>query len=215
MALGLQYESGGGSFDRTPIIKYDARAGRIFRIDRSNASGSWETSQVEITNGFQAVMDLENIEVGYMSFDGVPDFKMVKLGQPLPPKPSDKHKQGFRVVMKLGKQSGGDVREMAANARVSIAGLDALHTQYEAEKGANAGKLPLVQLGGTTPVVTEGKDANGKKQSSTNYQPNWVIAKWIDRPEELGASAAASAPVQQAQAATPEPATADAGDSEW
>ena len=38
MALGLQSGGGGGDFDRTPIIKYDARAGRIFRID---AKGEW------------------------------------------------------------------------------------------------------------------------------------------------------------------------------
>jgi hypothetical protein len=126
--LGLP-QTGGDGANRTPIIKYDARAGRIFRVDRSNESGSWETEQVEITNGFQAIMDLENIETGWLSFPagGAPDIKTVKIGTPMPERPSDKHKSGFRILMKLGKSSGGDVREMAANAQVSIKGMDALY----------------------------------------------------------------------------------------
>jgi hypothetical protein len=48
MALGLQTESSGGG-DFTPIIKFDARAGRMFRVDREqDASGSWNTENVEV-----------------------------------------------------------------------------------------------------------------------------------------------------------------------
>lgn len=209
MALGLQ-TGGGGDFNRTPIIKYDARAGRIFRIDRSNDSGAWETNQVEITQGFQAVMDLENIEVGWMHFPAgdAPSFLLVKLGEPFPDKPSTDHRQGFRVLMKLGKSSGGDLREMAANAAVSIAGIDALHTDYEAQKAAHPGQLPVVTLETTTAITKSGKDAQGKAQSSTNYQPVWKIVKWVDRPKELSGEATeeaqpAASPAPQAQAPQP------------
>lgn len=209
MALGLQ-SGGGGDFDRTPIIKYDARAGRIFRIDRSQDSGgTWQTDQVEITNGFQAVMDLENIQVGWLNFPagGAPSMVLVKLGEALPPKPADGSKQGFRVLMKLGKSSGGDLREMASNAGVSIAGMDALHTAYTTGLKDNAGLLPVVALSTTTAVTKAGKDKDGKAQSSTNYQPVWGIVKWVSRPAELGGGEAEN---QTKEAEKPMPPKAEA-----
>lgn len=186
MALGLQ-SGGGGDFDRTAIIKYDARAGRIFRIDRDNVDGAWTTNQVEITQGFQAIFDLENIEVGWLHFPAgaAPSLHMVKFGEAMPAKPSAEHKQGFRVLMKLGKSSGGDLREMAANAAVSIAGIDELHSAYVEGVKANPGLLPVVALETTKAITKSGKDASGKAQSSTNYQPVWSIVKWVERPAEL------------------------------
>lgn len=182
MALGLNTETGGG--DYADIVKYDARAGRMFRVDRTQGASGWETNNVEITSGFQAVMDLDNISVGWALFAAgvAPQFAMVPLGQDLPPRPSDQHKQGFRMMVKLGKQSGGDIREIASQAKVVIAAMDQLHTEFTAAKAANPGKLPVVALTGTTPVVS-----TGKGQSSTNYAPVFQIVKWVDRPVELGA----------------------------
>lgn len=196
MSLGLPTNSG-GSFDRTPIVKYDARAGRLFRIDRfQDSGGNWSTDQVEITDAFLAVMDLENIEVGWLNFPagGAPEMTLVKFGEALPAKPGDRHKSGFRVLMKLGKDSGADLREMASNAQVSIGGMDALHSLYESQRAANPGKLPLVKLKKTTPVTTTGKDKDGRPQTSTNYAPVWGISKWVTRPAELGGAGAASPP---------------------
>lgn len=193
MALGLQTEGGGG--DYTPIVKYDARAGRMFRVDRTqDGAGNWQTDNVEITQGFQAIIDLETIEVGWALFaNGVaPSFAMVPLGQALPARPSDQHKQTFRTMLKLGKSCGGDVREFASQAKVVIGAMDDLHTAYEAQKAANAGKLPVVALTGSKPVVS-----SGKGQTSTNYQPVFEITAWADRPAELTAGSAA------AQAAPP------------
>lgn len=183
---GLGLPSGGGG-DRTPYIKYNGKAGRFYRVDRSNASGSWETDEVEITDGFQALFDLENIETGWLNFPvgGAPDIKTVKIGTPMPDKPSDKHRAGFRVLMKLGKSIGGDVREMTSNAQVAIKSMDALYDAYLKDAGINAGKLPLVKLDKTIPVTSQGKDESGKLVSSTNYQPVWSIVKWLDRPPEL------------------------------
>lgn len=193
--MGLGLPQSGGDFNRTPIIKYDARAGRIFRIDRSNASGQWETSQVEITDGFQAIFDMPNIETGWLHFPkgGAPDIRTVKIGNPLPERPSDSHRTGFRVHMKLGKSLGGDLREMAANAKVSIAAMDALYDAYLAGVQDNPGKLPVVSLAKTTPVTT-----SGQGQSSTNYQPVWEIVKWVDRPEELPLGGQAADPPKEA-----------------
>jgi hypothetical protein len=204
MSLGLNTEAGGG--DYKPIVKFDARAGRFFRVDRiQDSAGNWQTSNVEITNGFQAVMDLDAIEVGWalLAAGVAPSWSMVPLGQPLPPKPSDQHKQCFRLMLKLGKTIGGDAREFASQAKVVIGAMDELHTQFVAGKAANPGKLPVVALTGTVPVVS-----TGKGQSSTNYKPVFAITSWIDRPPELNGAAPAAAAASPAPAAAPQPAAA-------
>jgi hypothetical protein len=66
MALGFNYSTGGGdNGDIVPFVKYDARAGRFFRNDRSEQNGAYTNNAVDITSNFKAVMDLENLEVGY------------------------------------------------------------------------------------------------------------------------------------------------------
>lgn len=184
MALGLP-QSGGG--DRVPIIKYDARAGRIFRVDRSqNAGGQFVSEPVEITAGFQAVFDLEHIELGWLNFpqNAAPDIVVAPYGQPLPVRPSLNHKTGFRVHLLLGKSCGGDVREMASNSQASIGGMDDLHDAYLSGVKANAGKLPVVKLAGTKAITSKGKAA-----SSVNYEPIWQIIAWVDRPDALSPEA--------------------------
>jgi hypothetical protein len=209
MGLGLAKSDGG---DFKPIIKYDARAGRIFRIDRDGTT----SNTVEITNGFSAVFDLANIKVGWVLFaeGGAPDWAMVKIGEPLPARPSKDHKQGFRLDIKLAKSAGGDVRDFASAAGCVIGAMDSLYDAYAAAPEAKAGKLPVVALTGTT--VT-------KTGQATNYAPIFVIRQWVDRPADLQSSVAYAAngaakatghapaanvppPVQQAQA----PAMADA-----
>lgn len=187
MALGLP-QSGGG--DRVPIIKYDARAGRLFRVDRSqNAAGQYDSVPVEITQNFQAIFDLENIELGWLSFpqNQAPDIVVAPYGHPLPPRPSTNHRTGFRINILLGKGCGGDVREMASNAQASIAGMDLLHDAYLAAVKANPGKLPVVKLGSTKAILSTGKGA-----SSTNYEPLWTIVAWADRPDKLSPAAIAA-----------------------
>jgi hypothetical protein len=210
MALNLPSTADAGH--RQPIIKYDARAGRLFRVDRSDDSGRWESNPVEITSVFQAVFDLENIETGWLHFPtgGAPDIRTVKIGSALPDRPTDKHRTGYRLMMLLGKQAGGDVREMAANAAVSITGMDLLHDAYMASPDMKQGLLPVVRLSGTVPVVTTGKN-NGQPVSSTNYQPVWQIVKWVPRPVELqpGYDQKNPAPAQQPAAQQP-PAAAPA-----
>jgi hypothetical protein len=184
MALGLNTEAASGEFNA--IVKYDSRAGRMFRVDREqSSSGSWETENVEITDSFQAIFNLPEIEVGWALFAAgvAPSFVMVKLGEALPPKPGDTFKQTFRLNIKLGKSCGGDVREFASQAKVCIHALDALHTAYEAARDANPGKLPVVALKGSTPVVS-----SGKQGSSTNYMPTFEIVAWAPTPPEFGGS---------------------------
>lgn len=230
MGLGLNYSSGGGG-DILPFVKFDARAGRFFRRDRTqDSTGSYTNNDVDITNSFKAVVDLENVEVGFMKFGNgaAPEFALVKLGDPMPHKPAaEGFKQGARMMMKLHADCGGDVREISGNAAAFLKGVDELHTAYENQKGANVGKLPIVTLKTTIPITS----GSGQKKS-TNYQPVFEIVGWAPRPNDLvhvskvsGASPAQTvAPAAQAappstgstQVGTPaarqlEPAGADNG----
>lgn len=185
MALGFNYTTGGGdNGDIVPFVKYDARAGRFFRNDRSESNGAYSNNAVDITSNFKAVMDLENLEVGYLLFaaGAAPAFMLVKLGEPMPQKPAGdgKWKQGVRVMMKLAADCGGDVRETSSNAAAFLKGFDDLHSLYEAGKAANPGKLPIVVLKTTMPITS----GSGEKKS-TNYQPVFEISGWAPRPKDL------------------------------
>src|SRR5262249_11238409 len=74
MSIGRRRGSGSG-----PLLKYDARNGAFYRVDR-NAGGEVEqTSVVDL----KAVFDLANLEIGWIRFDAgaPPSFKMVRAGQ--------------------------------------------------------------------------------------------------------------------------------------
>jgi hypothetical protein len=203
MALGLNYSSGGNGGDIVPFVKFDARAGRFFRRDRSEQGGQYVNNDVDITSSFKAVIDLENIEVGYMKFGAgsAPEFALVKLGDPMPHKPADAgFKQGARLMMKLHSACGGDIRECSSNAAAFLKGIDDLHTEYEANKTANAGKLPIVVLKTTIPITS----GQGQKKS-TNYQPVFEISGWAPRPVDLVHIAKST--VVQAASPTTAPAT--------
>ena len=58
--------SKGGDF--TPIVKFDARAGRIFRMDRIENNGNFTNEAVDITHSFKAIADFERMEAGWMLF---------------------------------------------------------------------------------------------------------------------------------------------------
>jgi hypothetical protein len=174
--------SQGGDF--TPIVKYDSRAGRFFRIDRIQDSNGYTNDQIDITNHFRAVADFENVEVGWINFPqgGAPSFVLVPMGTQLPPRPSDQHKNGLRFMMKLDAACGGEkrVREVASSAKAFLGGVEQIYGEYLRQKESNPGKLPVLSLTSTMPVTT----GSGQKQS-TNYRPNFRIEGWIDRPHDL------------------------------
>lgn len=200
MALGFTYSTGGGDF--TAIMKYDARAGRMFREDRKqDAGGAWVKDSVDVTHNFKAVFDFENIEVGYINFPqgGAPDFCLVGLGDPYPQRPTPNHAQGVRFMLKLAKDTAGDgaaIREIAGTSASFRMGVDELHNAYEAGKAANPGKLPIVALKSTLPVTS----GSGAKKS-TNYQPVFEIVGWAARPEDLVFAPKARTKQQAAQPA--------------
>lgn len=172
MGLGL---SVGGSGDFIPYSKFDARAGRWFR--------KGEGGDVDITDGFAAVFDFDQIEVGWMVFAAgtAPVYvtQHISLGVPAKP-PGENWKQGFRCNIALGSSLGGGVYELSSTARALIGVIDRLHTEYCEAPEKSQGKLPVLKMSGTT--VVESKGPGG---TSRNYAPNLSIAAWVDRPAAL------------------------------
>jgi hypothetical protein len=164
----------------TPVVKFDARFGTFTRVDRVQGDdGMWKADPHTIeVDDFEFVADLANLQVGWLSFGGngqPPDFRMVGLDQDIGDKPSDKHKEGFRLRVKLTNGAGDDVRELASTALGLWKSIDALHCAYEAGVGKNKGKLPLV--GVTEVICIEGK--------MPTYRPDFKILKWVARPSDL------------------------------
>jgi hypothetical protein len=170
--------SSGGDF--TPIVKYDARAGRLFRVDSIDTGSGFEKNEVDITSTFKAIVDFENIEVGWMHFTpgGTPSFSLVPMGAALPAKPSPNHKNGVRFMLKLAKDCGGDkpIRELSQSSKAFLSGVETVYHSYLADKGNNPGKLPVIVPEKITPI----KSGSGTK-TSTNYQPTFKIAGWAPR----------------------------------
>ncbi len=195
MGLGLSTTSGGGGGEIQPYINYDAKAGRMFRVDRiQDSSGAWATDKVEITNTVQMVMDIPNTNVGYINYTAQgPVRRFVKWGEPLPPRPDDKNaegkpafKDGFEIQLLLDKASGGGVpRVFGSAARCVIEAVDSLVDAYKAAPESQVGKLPVVKIAEVQPIKTG---------QSTNYKPTFVIVNWIDRPAALSGAATTTMP---------------------
>jgi hypothetical protein len=128
MALGKRRDAS----TITPLIKFDARSGKTTRCDREqDSSGKWTTKDVDISDTFEAVFDLENIEIGWIAFKGGrPDFKMVKAGADIGDPPSKDHKEGFRLRLKLINGAGSDVRELSSTAKAVWMSIDELHDEF-------------------------------------------------------------------------------------
>src|SRR5215204_7176925 len=138
--------SSGGDF--LPIVKYDARSGIMFRVDSLATANGFEKNPVDISAGFQAQVDFDNIETGWIDFSGsAPSFVLVPLGQKLPDRPSINHKNGLRFLIKLATQCADGmprVREMASTAKAFLSGIENVYRQYLAEKAQHPGELPVI-----------------------------------------------------------------------
>lgn len=173
--------------DRAPILAYNAKAGRLFLMDRTqDAAGEWATIKTDITMSLVAfAVDFGRIETGWIHFAGGPPlWAMSFYGQPMPAQPISpginsagkalRFKAGFRVPV-LSQAIGG-LREFAANAGATINGMNELHTQYEEAPEARAGKIPLVKM-------TDVQELRAGQ--STNFQPVFTVLRWVDRPADI------------------------------
>ena len=186
--------SNGGEY--TPHIRYMA------------STSSWSMSTENGMQPFtfeQAVFDLENIQTGWAFFgaEQAPEWVMDQSLSQMAPKPQDgrEWKRGFKINVYSQKMFGEQqpVREFATSATGAVMGIDDLYTQYESQKDANAGKLPVVAYKGATPKKV------GKGNTTV---PQLEIIKFVDRPDELKdgvpvpANQSANQSVQPAQASS-------------
>lgn len=201
--FGFSTEPSSGGGDFTPIVKYDARSGRLFRIDRADTGQGYANEEVDITSTFKAIVDFENVEVGWAMFQPgtAPSFALVPMGSRFPDKPSEHHKNAVRVMLKLAKDCGGDkpIREISGTAKAFLSGVEAVYKDYTTEKDANPGKLPVIVLEKTTPI----KSGSGTK-TSTNYQPTFKIAGWAPRGDLVHQPKGETAPAGEQASGAPQ-----------
>jgi hypothetical protein len=217
--LGFSTEAPVGDF--TPILKYDAKAGRFFRIDRVEGVAGWESQPVDITDSFKALADFENLEVGPINFNtgGAPNFVMVRRDDVvagktmLPALPDTNHKIGVRFMMKLAKDCGGDkpIRELAQNSRAFLGATEAIVKVYLAEKDAHPGQLPVIALDGKPQPV---KSGSGTK-SSTNYHPRFKVIGWAARGDLVYVPKTLASKLQAAKGANGNGTAAAQSDPPW
>ena len=199
MTLGINTQmSDGEGGDFLPMIKYGAESGRLYRVDRVGGSNGYENVPTELPAGTKIAFDFGSISVGWLHFTAgqAPSLSIVPLGKMIPARPSQDHRQGFVMLVHLGKQG---VREFASASKTVTGAIDDLHTAFEAAPEARAGKVPVVEFGGAT--MTTMKNQHGSK---TLYVPNFAIVQWIDRPKEFGAR---TVPAPGATASPRAPAT--------
>jgi len=169
---------GGNGGDRTPILKFSAKDGSFIAADRIQVDGRWETQERELDLPLTVVMDMAELEMGWIAFKPAPDFVMVKAGEPQPTKPSDEHKWGFRI--RLANKDIG-LRELSSSSKNVYQRMIPVFQAYEAGKAQNAGKVPIVQITGTDRVVQQLNDGS----SQTWRVPQWELSGWADRPASL------------------------------
>jgi hypothetical protein len=181
MALGQR--KSGSSF--LPTLKYDARCGVVYTQDRVHRNGEWQTEQHDVTEGFKAIFDLANAEVGWIKFPkgAAPEMTLRSVGEDIGERPSKDHKEGLRLVVKIPGDDAGP-REFINTSYAVWRGVDELHDQYLAAEESTEGLLPVV-------VLSDVKVIEGA--SGTSHEPTFSIVDWVPRPSDLPAKGIAPA----------------------
>lgn len=168
------------------------------------STSSWSMSRTDGQNGqlnftfTAAIADLANIQTGWCHIaEGAFDWKAdASITHPAP-KPVDgrEWKRGFKLAF-FSKTLFGEepIRELCTSGTGVVKSIEALYAQYEAERGANDGKVPVVEYKGSVPLKV------GKGNTTV---PTLVITKWVERPIELDATPAPAVNATPAPQAAP------------
>lgn len=188
MGLGFNTEPSNGGSKFLPVVKFDAKAGDMIAVNREpNGDGTWDKNEVEITFPVKVIMDFASLEVGWLTF--VPSYHaaMVPVGERMPQKPSDDHKQAVRLKL-FFKEHGW--REFSPTSKTVLRAIDQLHDQYLEQQAANPGRSPVVTIEGTETVKIQ------TPQGELRFKvPKWSITGWAVAPEgEAQKAAPAPAP---------------------
>src|SRR5262249_1799175 len=153
--------------------KVEARHGSFYRVDRNSNGEVEQTTIVDL----KAIFDLENLQVGWIAFNAgsPPSFKLVRAGQDIGNAPSDKHRQGLRLRVRLAGDKGV-AREFSSTAATLWNAIDRLHDEFERDRGKHSGKLPYVHLAKIEQVRT---------LLGVVFSPTFEIISWVVRPAEL------------------------------
>ena len=125
---------------------------------------------IDMEKGF--AIDIKNVTFGWLHIDvGIRDWQAWPSPSQSLPRPSDSHKQGFEVDCWL---SDGREASMSGNSYGLGQFIAKLYNQAETAPEFAAGKIPVIQVTSSTPVVV------GK---GTSYDIGFNIRTWIDKPE--------------------------------
>jgi hypothetical protein len=160
-------------------LNWDFKIGKFVFEDRTRTDSGWENQQTNVENDkFRAVPDLPNLERGWIAYlkgEGL-NTVLVPLGQDYGNPPSDKHREGLRLIVKMDESLGGDVREFISTLPAIWDAIDKLHDDYLTGVKEHAGCLPAVDVAATREVP--GRD-------SPIRVPIFKINGWVPRPFEL------------------------------
>lgn len=178
MPLGLAIYHCGGVF--VPRIEYDAKAGRMARVDRTADETAFIKTDITMQQPVFA-FDFGTIEIGWLNFQSgmAPSLVMVPYGQPMPARPDAGHKAGFRLRLWDGLEK--TTREFCSCAGVTVNAIEAQWDAFAATPDAAAGKLPVLQF---VNVVVSGR----------NYAPVFKPLQWIARDAAVWSPRTVAAP---------------------
>jgi len=202
-------------------IRFNAREGVFSRADRVlGADGNFTTELTPINEALAQegiLIDVANIEIGWIRFEGAVDITTQHHSLGLPgPQPTSLHKEGIRLELWLPKAvaEGAQLREWTHTAAGVKNAVNELHTTWE---GGTEGLGDEERIGGAVvPHVTVGTDTF-KTKNGTFHKPTLSIIGWVPRPVEWPVPAivpAATAPTTTFAAAPPPPVPETAGDAD-
>lgn len=175
-------------------VGFNAKAGRWY----TKRDGKDEP-MFEVTD-LTAVFDMTSLKTGWFKFNAnvAPEKVIDPSFTDSAPNPGQDFKRGFQLDLYSEKNLLG-LREFTSTAGIVIESMNALYDAWVAAPETATGQLPVVRCVGVTPV---------SNKHGTNYQPQFEIIGWTDRPAALGGGGtAAPAPVALAPAPAPVPAT--------
>ena len=162
----------------------------------SPQANAWSNQDGEFTLE-KFVFDYENLQTGWMLIAvGVYEFQPDESLGRKSAQPSPEHKRGFKATF-YNKTMG--IAEFSANGAGANMGLEGLWKQVQAQAGANAGKLPVVEYTGSRPE---------KVGKGSTRVPEFKVTGWVARPAAMqeGAAPEVSAPAPVAKPAPSKPA---------
>ena len=182
MAFGYKTTTG----DFLPIVKFDARSGRFFKVNKEFGGVA---EDVEIPNGTKFAIDFGTLEAGWVTFGAQGPIRHMRPyveEEGTIPQPQDKDGDG-KLIFRPGfytKICGNALDGVREWIGASAAVMNAMEELYQAcirTPEMAKGQIPIVIIARTTAI----KSGMGAR-SSTNYGPVFEVAGFTDRPNILG-----------------------------